>query len=217
MRKTIAKRLTESKQTVPHFYVTMEIDMAAAAQFREQLNSLENDRPSVSYNDLIIKACASALRKFPAVNSQFTGDGILQPDGIHVGLAVALEEGLVVPVVRDADQKSLTAIAGELGPLIERARAGKLQPAEYSGGTFSISNMGMFGVKNFIAVINPPESAILAVGAVQQRPVVKDGQLAAGTVMEVTLSADHRAVDGAVAAQFLREVKRLLEKPLLLV
>jgi pyruvate dehydrogenase E2 component (dihydrolipoamide acetyltransferase) len=217
MRKTIAKRLTESKQTVPHFYVTMEVDMAAAAQFREQLNALEKDRPQISYNDLIIKACAIALRKFPAVNSQFTGDGILQPEGIHVGVAVGLEEGLVVPVVRDADQKSLTAIAGELAPLIERARAGKLQPAEYSGGTFSISNMGMFGVRNFIAVINPPESAILAVGAVQQRPVVKDGQLAAGTVMEVTLSADHRAVDGAVAAQFLREVKRLLEQPLLLV
>jgi pyruvate dehydrogenase E2 component (dihydrolipoyllysine-residue acetyltransferase) len=217
MRKTIAKRLTESKQTVPHFYVTMEVDMAAAAQFREQLNSLEKDRPPISYNDLVIKACATALRKFPAVNSQFTGDGILQPEGIHVGVAVALEEGLVVPVVRDADQKSLTAIAGDLAPLIERARAGKLQPAEYSGGTFSISNMGMFGVRNFIAVINPPESAILAIGAVQQRPVVKDGQLAVGTVMEITLSVDHRAVDGAVAAQFLRDVKRLLEKPLLLV
>jgi pyruvate dehydrogenase E2 component (dihydrolipoamide acetyltransferase) len=217
MRKTIAKRLTESKQTVPHFYVTMEVDMAAAAQFREQLNALEKDRPQVSYNDLIIKACAIGLRKFSAVNSQFTGDGILQPEGIHVGVAVALEEGLVVPVVRDADQKSLTAIAGDLAPLIERARTGKLQPAEYSGGTFSISNMGMFGVRNFIAVINPPESAILAVGAVQQRPVVKDGQLAVGTVMDVTLSADHRAVDGAVAAQFLREVKRLLEQPLLLV
>jgi len=217
MRKIIAKRLSESKQTVPHFYVTMEIDMAAAAQFRAQLNALENDRPQISYNDLIIKACATALRKFPVVNSQFTGEGILQPEGIHIGLAVALDEGLIVPVVRDADQKSLIAIAGELAPLIERARAGKLLPVEYSGGTFSISNMGMFGVKNFIAVINPPESAILAVGAVQQRPVVKDGQLAVGTVMEVTLSADHRVVDGAVAAQFLREVKRLLEKPLLLV
>jgi pyruvate dehydrogenase E2 component (dihydrolipoamide acetyltransferase) len=217
MRKTIARRLTESKQTVPHFYVTMEIDMAAAARFREQLNALGNERPSVPYDALIIKACAAALQKFPAVNSQFAGDALVQPDGIHIGVAVSLEEGLIVPVVRNADQKSLTAVAAELTALVERARAGKLQPAEYSGGTFSISNMGMFGVKSFIAVINPPESAILAIGAVQQRPVVKDGQVVPGTVTDVTLSADHRVVDGAVAAQFLRELKRLLESPLLLI
>jgi pyruvate dehydrogenase E2 component (dihydrolipoamide acetyltransferase) len=217
MRRTIAKRLTESKQTVPHFYVTMEIDMAAAAQLRAQLNALGSDRPAISYNDMIVKACAGALQQFRAVNSQFTPEGIVHPDGIHIGLAVALEEGLIVPVVRDADQKSLTAIATDAAALIERARGGKLQPAEYSGGTFSISNMGMFGVKSFLAVINPPESAILAVGAVQQRPVVRDGQLAVGTLMDLTLSADHRAVDGAVAAQFLREVKRRLEAPLLLV
>jgi pyruvate dehydrogenase E2 component (dihydrolipoamide acetyltransferase) len=217
MRRTIARRLSESKQTVPHFYVTMEIDMAAAAQLREQLNALDSDRPSISYNDLIVKACAGALQKFPAVIGQFTPNGIVHPDGIHIGLAVALDEGLIVPVIRDADQKSLSTIALDSAALIARARAGKLQPAEYSGGTFSISNMGMFGVLSFIAVINPPESAILAIGAVQQRPVVRDGQLAVGTMMDVTLSVDHRAVDGAVAAQFLREVKHRLESPLLLV
>jgi len=217
MRRTIARRLTESKQTVPHFYVTMEIDMAAAAQFRQQLNALDPDRAKVSFDVLIVKACAAALQKFLEVNSQYTDGGIVQPDGIHIGVAVALDEGLIVPVIRNADQKSLTALAAEAATLIEKARAGKLQPNEYSGGTFSITNLGMYGVRNFIAVINPPESAILAVGGIHEVPVVKDGQLAVGTRMEVTLSADHRAVDGAVAAQFLCEVKRLLEAPLLLV
>jgi pyruvate dehydrogenase E2 component (dihydrolipoyllysine-residue acetyltransferase) len=217
MRRTIARRLTESKQTVPHFYVTMDIDMAAAAQFRQQLNALGEDRPKVSFDVLIVKACAAALWKFPAVNSQFTEEGIVQPDGIHIGVAVALDEGLIVPVIRNADQKSLSMLAAEAAQLIEKARAGKLQPNEYSGGTFSVSNLGMYGVTSFMAVINPPESAILAVGGIHQVPVVKDGQLAVGTRMEVTLSCDHRAVDGAAAAQFLREVKRLLENPLLLV
>jgi pyruvate dehydrogenase E2 component (dihydrolipoamide acetyltransferase) len=217
MRKTIAQRLSHSKQTVPHFYVTMEIDMAAAAQFRQQLNGLEPERPKVSFDVMIAKASAAALVKYPAVYSQYSDEGIVQPDGIHIGLAVALDEGLIVPVLRDVDRKSLTALAAEAAPLIEKARGGKLQPAEYSGGTFTISNLGMYGVTNFVAVINPPESAILAVGGIHQVPVVKDGQLAVGTRMEVTLSADHRAVDGAVAAQFLQEVKRLLEAPLLLV
>jgi pyruvate dehydrogenase E2 component (dihydrolipoamide acetyltransferase) len=217
MRKTIARRLTESKQTVPHFYVAMEIDMAAAAQFRQQLNGLGEDRPSVSFDALVIKACAAALQKFSAVNSQYSEEGIFQPDGIHIGLAVSLEEGLIVPVIRNVDQKSLMAVAAEVVDLAGRARAGKLQPSEYQGGTFTVSNLGMYGVTSFIAVINPPESAILAVGGVRQVPVVHDGQLAVGTRMEATLSADHRAVDGAVGALFLREVKRLLEIPLLLV
>jgi pyruvate dehydrogenase E2 component (dihydrolipoyllysine-residue acetyltransferase) len=217
MRRTIARRLTESKQNVPHFYVTMEIDMAAAAQFRQQLNALDAERPKLSFDVLIVKACAAALQKFPEVNSQYTDDGIVQPDGIHIGIAVALDDGLIVPVIRSADQKALTGLAAEAASLIEKARAGKLQPQEYSGGTFSITNLGMYGVTSFIAVINPPESAILAVGGIHEVPVVKDGQLTVGTRMQVTLSADHRAVDGAVAAQFLREVKRLLEAPLLLV
>jgi pyruvate dehydrogenase E2 component (dihydrolipoamide acetyltransferase) len=217
MRKTIAQRLTHSKQTVPHFYVSMEIDMAAAAQFREQLNTLDPDRPKLSFDVMIAKACAAALQKLPTVNSQYTDEGIVQPEGIHIGLAVALDEGLIVPVIRDVDRKSLSMIAADAAALVEKARAGKLQPNEYSGGTFSISNLGMYGVSDFVAVINPPESAILAVGGIHQVPVVKDGELAVGSRMNVTLSADHRAVDGAVAAQFLREVKRLLEAPLLLV
>jgi pyruvate dehydrogenase E2 component (dihydrolipoamide acetyltransferase) len=217
MRRAIARRLTESKQNVPHFYVSTEIDMAAAAQFRQQLNALDPDRPKVSFDVLIVKACAAALQKFPAVNSQYTDEGIVQPEGIHIGIAVALDAGLIVPVIRNADQKSLTALAAEAVLLIEKARSGKLQPNEYSGGTFSVTNLGMYGVTDFIAVINPPESAILAVGGIHEVPVVKDGQLVVGTRMAVTLSVDHRAIDGAVAAQFLREVKRLLEAPLLLV
>ena len=217
MRRTIARRLTESKQTVPHFYVTIEVDNAPLVQFREQLNSLDGNRPKISFNDLIIKACATAMQKFPAMNSQYTEEGIVQPEGIHIGLAVGLEEGLIVPVIRDVDRKSITAISHDAAGLIEKARSGKLQPAEYSGGTFTVSNLGMYGVKNFIAVINPPESAILAVGAGRQIPVVKDGQVTIGTRMDLTLSVDHRAIDGAVGAQFLQEVKRLLETPLLLV
>jgi pyruvate dehydrogenase E2 component (dihydrolipoamide acetyltransferase) len=217
MRKTIAQRLSLSKQTVPHFYVSMEIAMEAAAQFREQLNRLDPERPKLSFDVMIAKACATALQKFPTVYSQYTDEGIVQPDGIHIGLAVALEEGLIVPVIRDVDRKSLSTIAGDAAALVEKARAGKLQPNEYAGGTFTISNLGMYGVTDFVAVINPPESAILAVGGIHEVPVVRDGQLAVGKQMVVTLSADHRAIDGAVAAQFLREVKRLLEAPLLLV
>jgi pyruvate dehydrogenase E2 component (dihydrolipoamide acetyltransferase) len=211
MRRTIAKRLSESKFTAPHFYVTVEIAMDAAVALREQLLKGENQK--VSFNDLVVKACAKALTRFPAVNASWGGDKIVTHGEVHVGVAVAIPDGLIVPVVRNADRKSVLDIAHEVKDLAGRARERKLKPEEFMGSTFSVSNLGMLDVSEFTAIINPPESAILAVGAVKQVPVVDDGHIEVGHRMKVTMSSDHRVIDGATAAQFLGEVRRLLENP----
>jgi len=211
MRRTIAKRLAESMYTAPHFYVTVEIDMDAAVSLREQLVRAEDLK--VSYNDLVLKACAKALTRFPTVNASWTGETIQTHAEVHLGVAVSLAEGLITPVVRNADRKHVVEISREVKDLAARARERKLKPEEYTGSTFTVSNLGMFDVTEFTAIINPPESCILAVGAVRKVPVVKADQLAVGHRMKVTLSSDHRVVDGALAAQFLAEVRRLLESP----
>ena len=211
MRRTIAKRLAESLYTAPHFYVTVEIDMDAAVSLREQLVRAEDVK--VSYNDLVLKACAKALTRFPTVNASWTGETIQTHADVHLGVAVSLPEGLITPVVRNADRKHVVEIAREVKELAARAREKRLKPEEYYGSTFTVSNLGMFDVTEFTAIINPPESGILAVGAVRKVPVVKDDLLAVGHRMKVTLSSDHRVVDGALAAQFLAEVRRLLENP----
>lgn len=212
MRKTIAKRLTESKQTVPHFYVTVDVELDNLMAARKQLNAM-SDEYKISVNDFIIKACAAALMKVPAANVQYMGDTMRQFKRADIAVAVAIEGGLITPVVRGADMKGLRQISDETKDLARRAQEGKLAPEEYAGGTFSISNMGMMGVKNFDAVINPPQAAILAVGAGEQRPVVKNGELTVATVMTVTLSCDHRAIDGAVGAEYIAAVKMFLEQP----
>jgi len=211
MRKTIAKRLSESKFTAPHFYVTVEIDMDAAVDVREQLQRSENLK--VSFNDLVVKACARALTRFPTVNASWATDKIVTHTDVHVGVAVAVPDGLIVPVVRNADRKAVVEISREIKDLAGRARERKLRPEEFTGSTFSVSNLGMYDVTEFTAIINPPESAILAVGAVRKVPVVVNDEMAVGHRMKVTLSCDHRVVDGALGAQFLAEVRRLLENP----
>jgi pyruvate dehydrogenase E2 component (dihydrolipoyllysine-residue acetyltransferase) len=211
MRRTIAKRLAESKFTAPHFYVTVEIDMDAAVSLREQL--IESEDVKLSYNDLALKACAKALTRFPTVNASWTGETIQTHAEVHLGVAVSLPEGLITPVVRNADRKHVVEISREVKDLAARARDKKLKPEEFSGSTFTVSNLGMMDVTEFTAIINPPEAAILAVGAVRKVPVVKDDQVAVGHRMKVTLSCDHRVVDGALGAQFLGEVRRLLERP----
>jgi pyruvate dehydrogenase E2 component (dihydrolipoamide acetyltransferase) len=215
MRKTIAKRLSESMFGAPHFYVTVEIDMGAAVSLRAQLLAGENVK--ISFNDLVLKACARALTRFPVVNSSWGGDKIVTHADVHIGVAVALPEGLIVPVVRNADRKSVSEISAEVKTLAGKARDKKLKPEEFMGSTFSVSNLGMFDVTEFTAIINPPESAILAVGSVRELAVVKDGRIEAGQRMKVTLSSDHRVIDGALAAQFLAEVRRLLENPISLI
>ncbi|QXJ20611.1 2-oxo acid dehydrogenase subunit E2 [Actinomadura graeca] len=215
-RKVAARRLTESKREAPHFYLEREVDAGALLEFRATLN--EALAPSkVSVNDLVVKAAATALREHPAVNVSYTGEDLLFHKRVHVGVAVAVEDGLVVPVVRDADRKSVSRIGEETRELAGRAREGRLTAAEMSGGTFSVSNLGMFGVRSFAAVINPPEAAILAVGAVRDEPVVRDGQVVPGRRMALTLSVDHRACDGATAARFLARLAGLLQNPLLIV
>ena len=211
IRRVIAKRLSESAFTAPHFYVTVEIDMDAAVSLREQLIRAEEIK--LSYNDLVVKACAKALARFPTVNASWTGETIQTHAEVHVGIAVSIPDGLITPVVRNADRKHVVEIASEIKDLAARARDRKLKPEEFTGSTFTISNLGMFDVTEFTAIINPPESCILAVGAVRKQPVVKNDQLAVGHRMKVTLSSDHRVVDGALAAQFLAEVRRLLESP----
>ena len=211
MRKTIARRLSESKFTAPHFYVTVEIDMGHAVEVREQL--LQGENTKVSFNDLVVKACAKALTRFPLVNATWKGDTILSHGDVHVGVAVAIPDGLITPVVRHADRKSVVEISREVKDLAARAREKKLRPEEYTGSTFTISNLGMYDVTEFTAIINPPESAILAVGAARQVPVVDGERVVVGHRMKVTMSCDHRVVDGALAAQFLAEVRRLLENP----
>ena len=212
MRKAIARRLAESKFTAPHFYVTMSIDMDSAVQARTRLNEVSPVK--ISFNDLVLKAVAVALKQHPAVNSSWRGESIRVNHHVHIGVAVAIEDGLIVPVVRFADTKSLSQIAGEVKDLAGRAKSKKLQPSEYEGSTFTISNMGMFGVEEFTAIINAPNACILAVSAIQQVPVVKNGAIVPGNVMKLTLSCDHRVVDGATGSAFLQTVKGLLEEPL---
>jgi pyruvate dehydrogenase E2 component (dihydrolipoamide acetyltransferase) len=213
VRRVIARRLTESKQTVPHFYLTIDCEIDAVLKIRTELNA-KSDTYRISVNDFVIRAVALALRQVPAANASWSEDAILLWDTVDVAVAVALDDGLITPIVKMADRKGLATIANETKDLVARARAGKLKLEEFQGGTFSISNLGMYGVREFAAVINPPHGGILAVGAGEQRPVVKNGALTIATVMSCTLSCDHRAVDGAVGAQFLAAFKRLVEDPL---
>jgi pyruvate dehydrogenase E2 component (dihydrolipoamide acetyltransferase) len=212
MRKVIAKRLVESKFTAPHFYLTMAIDMDKAVDSRAKIN--ETSPVKISFNDIVLKACAVALRQHPAVNSSWLGEKIRRNHHIHIGVAVAVEDGLLVPVVRFADSKSLSQIAAEVKELAQKAKDKKLQPKDWEGNTFTISNLGMFGIEEFTAIINPPDACILAIGGIQQIPVVKDGQIKIGNVMKLTMSCDHRVVDGATGSAFLQTLKGLLEEPL---
>lgn len=211
VRKVIARRLTESKQLVPHFYLSVDCELDDLLALRKNLNEVSGSK--ISVNDCVIRAVALALRKIPAANASWTDEAILQYKNIDVSVAVASPSGLITPIVKKADTKSLAQISAEMKDLGLRAREGKLRPEEFQGGGFSVSNLGMFGVKEFSAIINPPQSCILAVGAGEQRPVVKNGQLAVATVMTCTLSVDHRAVDGSVGAEFLAAFKPLIEKP----
>ena len=213
IRAVIAKRMPLSKAPVPHFYVTAEVAMDRAWALREELNALEG-QPKLSVNDLVIKACALALRKNPGVNASLQGQAIRIHHRAHIGVAVALDQGLITPVLRDCDVKPLAQIAIESRDLAERARGGKLRVPEMSGATFSISNLGMFDVDEFSAIINPPEGAILAVGSVVEKPVVEAGEVRIGRRAKLTLSCDHRVMDGAMGARFLQDVKRLLQEPL---
>lgn len=211
MRKTIARRLAESKFSAPHFYLTMEIDMDKAVEARKSMNELSPVK--ISFNDIVIKAVAAALRQHPDVNVSWRGDKIRKNQHIHIGVAVAVPEGLLVPVVRFADNKSLSHIAAEVKDLAQKAHAKKLQPSDWEGNTFTVSNLGMFGIEEFTAIINPPDACILAIGGIKQTPVVKNGQIVPGNVMKVTMSCDHRAVDGATGSAFLQTLKGLLEDP----
>jgi pyruvate dehydrogenase E2 component (dihydrolipoamide acetyltransferase) len=213
MRRVIARRLTESKQTVPHFYLTIDCEIDELLKVRSELNS-KSDAYRISVNDFVIRAAALALRRVPAANASWSDEAILRWDTVDIAVAVALDDGLITPIIKQADRKGLATIADETKDLVARARAGKLKLDEFQGGTFSISNLGMFGVREFAAVINPPHGGILAVGAGEQRPVVKNGALGIATVMSCTLSCDHRAVDGAIGAQFLAAFKKLIEDPL---
>ncbi len=218
MRKVIAKRLLESHQLVPNFFVTMDIEIDALLKLRADLNARSpKDGPGafkLSVNDLVIKATAAALRRVPKVNASYTEDATILYDDIDISVAVSMPDGLITPIVRKADQKGLAAISNEMKDLGARAKSGKLKPEEFQGGSFSISNLGMFGVKQFTAIINPPQAAILAVGAGEKRPVVKDGALAVATVMTCTLSVDHRVADGALGAEWMAVFKGIVEDPL---
>jgi len=215
IRKTIAKRMAESKTTAPHFYETVEVDMDPAITFRDQINNVTELK--LSFTDIVVKATATALMQHPQVNATYFGDKMRQYHYAHIGIAVALEEGLVTPILRNCEQKRLEQINAELRDLADRARTRKLKPEEYTGATFTISNLGMFGIEQFAAIVNPPEGAILAVGTIVEKPVVKSGQIVIGHTMKVTLSSDHRIIDGAVAARFLQDLKKILENPASLV
>ncbi len=219
LQRVAAKRLTESKQTAPHFYLTAAIDVTALLAFRESVNdSLRAaDGPKVSVNDFLVRAVAAALRLNPGINVSFGGDVLYQHRNVHIGVAVAVDAGLVVPVIRDADRKAVSQIATETKEMAGRARIGKLRVDEMTGGTFTISNLGMYGIEQFAAVINPPEAAILAVGAATEELRLIDGDVTARKILRVTLSADHRAIDGSTGAVFLRDLTRLLENPLQIV
>lgn len=212
MRKTIARRLAESKFSAPHFYLTMEIDMAKAIKWRKQINEVAPNK--VSFNDLIVKAAAIALRRHPDVNASWQGDTIRKNKDVNVGVAVAIDEGLLVPVIRHTDMKSLSQINYEVRELADKAKRRKLSTEEMQGNTFTVSNLGMFGIEEFTAIINPPDSCILAVGGIIEKPVVENGEITVGHRMKVTLSCDHRVVDGAMGAQFLQTLKEILENPI---
>lgn len=214
MRKTIAKRLSESKFTAPHFYLTMDIDMDNAIEARKAVNAQEGIK--ISFNDMVIKASAIALRKHPAVNSAWLGDKIRKNDHVHIGVAVAVEEGLLVPVVRFADTKGMMEIGTEVKEYAQKAKDKKLQPQDWEGNTFTISNLGMYNIEEFTAIINPPDSCIMAIGGIKQVPVVKNGQVVPGNVMRVTLSCDHRAVDGVTGSEFLNTFKSYMENPMMM-
>jgi pyruvate dehydrogenase E2 component (dihydrolipoamide acetyltransferase) len=218
IRKVIARRLAESKATIPHFYVSTDVEIDALLKIRADLNARSpKDGPGaykLSVNDLVIKATAVTLRRFPNVNAMWTEDAILQLHDVDISVAVSIPDGLITPIVKNADIKGLAAISTEMKDLAARAKSGKLKPEEFQGGGFSISNMGMYGVRDFAAIINPPQAGILAVSAGEQRPVVKNGALAIATVMTLTLSVDHRVIDGALAAEFLQALKRHIEDPL---
>ncbi|MFB6099131.1 MAG: dihydrolipoamide acetyltransferase family protein, partial [Salinibacter sp.] len=218
MRKTIARRLAESKYSAPHYYLTVDIDVEKAIELREDLNELaeEQGRTKISFNDLITKACALSLHDHPYVNASYRPDEgeIHKHNRVHIGIAVAIDEGLITPVLRDADRKGLSELARETNELAERARNRDLEPEEFEGATFTTSNLGMFGIEEFTAIINPPNSAILAIGEIRDTPVVEDGEVVPGKRMKVTLSCDHRVVDGAKGAAFLNTVKSYLEEPM---
>lgn len=213
MRAVIAERMTQSKTTVPHFYLTMEIDMTKAAEFRKSANEAQSEL-KISYNDFIVKAAVIALLRHPKVNGSFSGDKLVYHDHVDIGVAVALDEGLITPVVRNCETKSLGQIAREINTLAEKAKKRKLLPNEYTGATFTVSNLGMYGIEEFSAIINPPEAVILAIGGIIDKPVVKSGEIVIGKTMKVTLSCDHRIVDGAIGALYLQELKKLLENPI---
>jgi pyruvate dehydrogenase E2 component (dihydrolipoamide acetyltransferase) len=214
MRKVIAKRLAESLFTAPHFYLTLDIDMDEAMKARVALN--EKSEVKISFNDMVIKASAMALRNHPKINSSWLGDKIRYNQHVHIGVAIAVEDGLLVPVIRFADHKGLSHISNEVKDLGKKAKEKKLQPTDWEGNTFTISNLGMFGIEEFTAIINPPDACILAVGGIKQVPVVKNGQIVVGNVMKVTLSCDHRVVDGATGAAFLQNLKQNLEQPFMM-
>jgi pyruvate dehydrogenase E2 component (dihydrolipoamide acetyltransferase) len=216
LRQAIGRRMTESKTTVPHFYVTTEVDMDAAMALRKEINEVLPDEKKATVNDLIVKAAALALRDFPKLNASFAGDKLVLHNNINIGSAVAVEGGLLTIVQKNTDTSSLSTIAADNKAMISRARDGKVKPDDIEGSTFTVSNLGTFDVDHFIAIINPPDAAILAVGSAKKVPVVKDGELTVGMRMKMTISADHRVTDGAEAAQFLQAVKALLEKPMLL-
>lgn len=213
MRKTIAKRLAESKFTSPHFYLTVEVNAEELVKMRATINEVSSVK--LSYNDFIIKAAASALREHPKVNASWLGDVIRYNNHIHIGVAVAVEEGLLVPVVKFADGKTLSQVASEVKEFAQKAKDKKLQPKDWEGNTFTISNLGMYGIEEFTAIINPPDACILAVGGIKEVPVVKDGKVVPGVTMKMTLSCDHRVVDGAIGADFMQTLKTLLENPVL--
>ena len=217
MRRTIARRMAESTRTVPHFFLTTTVDATEMVNLRKQINSqLPDDAIKITFNDMVVKGVAIAIRKVPEVNVSFAEDSLIRHKRVHIGVAVATDRGLIVPVIRDVDQKSIGQVARETRDLAERANTGKLQPSEYSGGTFTVSNLGMFGVEQFNAVINPPEAAILAVGAIVREPTDRNGQVVLRERMKLTLSVDHRALDGAIGARYLQALKAVLEKPMLL-
>ena len=217
MRSVIARRLVESKSTIPHFYLEIEVDTAALSTLRNNLNAgLTKDGVRLSVNDFILKACAAALRAVPAVNSSWDTTGIKYHSAAHVSFAVAIDDGLITPVIKDTDKKTVFQISTEAKDLGKRAKEKKLAPAEFTGGTFCVSNLGMMGITRFSAIINPPNSAILAVGATQKIPVVKDGAIVIGERLALTLSCDHRVVDGALGAKFLNALRDHLENPALL-
>jgi len=215
MRKTIARRLGESKFTAPHFYLTIEINMDQSVAARQAIN--ERSAVKISYNDFVVKACASALRRHPAINSSWFGDKITYHSDIHIGVAVAVDDGLLVPVISHTDLKSMSQINQEIKELAGKAKSKKLTPQEMQGNTFTISNLGMFDIEEFTAIINPPDACILAVGSIIKKPIVKNNEIVIGNMMKVTLSCDHRVVDGATGAQFLQTLKSMLENPVMMI